>query len=134
MVKRIFALLLTLLLICGLAVTATASHPVPDLTQQGSITFRMDWDGQKLDSGALNLYKVGEIMENNGNYSFRLVEALGSAVLTREQVNDPILAEELLTLAKERNLVKLSSQIAEGTCVFEPLDAALYLVWQDGED
>ena len=67
MVKRIFALLITLLLIGSMAVTAFADHPVPDLTQNGSITFVMDWDGQLLDSGSLNLYKVGEIVENDGN-------------------------------------------------------------------
>ena len=61
MVKKISALLLTLLLISALTVTALA-HPVPDLSTNGSLTFVMDYNDEPLDNGKLNLYKVGEIV------------------------------------------------------------------------
>lgn len=134
MVKRIFALLITLLLIGSMAVTAFANHPVPDLTQNGSITFVMDWDGQLLDSGNLNLYKVGEIVENDGDYSFALIDKLDGSDLTLEEINDPILAQELLTISHVMKLQKLSAPIDDGGCVFEDLEPALYLVWQGEGD
>jgi len=134
MVKRIFALLLTLLLIGCMTITAFASHPVPDLTQNGSITFVMDWEGELLDGGNLNLYKVGEIAEDDGNYSFALIEQMQGSELTLDNVADPILAQELLTLAKALRLTKLSAPIREGTAVFTDLTPGLYLVFQNEKD
>lgn len=134
MVKRIVSMLVMLLLIGCLAVTASASHPVPDLSQNGSITFVMDLDGELLDGGKLNLYRIGDVTEDNGNYFFTLIQELDGSDLTLEDLDDPILAEELLTIAKVVKLEKLSGPIEDGAAVFSDLPNGLYVVWQDGED
>lgn len=138
MVKRIVSMLIMLLLIGCLTLTAFATHPVPDLSQNGSITFVMDLDGELLDGGKLNLYKIGDIAEDDGNYSFALIDALDGSDLTLEDVSNPILAEELLTIAKvldkETGLEKYVAPIEEGAAVFADLPNGLYVVFQNDED
>ena len=133
MVKKISALLLTLLLISALTVTALA-HPVPDLTTNGSITFLMDYSDQPLKNGKLNLFKVGEIVEDNGDYSFGPVAAFADQELDYTNITDLVFAQELLTLAKETELEKITAPIEEGEVVFADLVPGLYVVWQDKED
>lgn len=134
MVKRIISMLVMLLLIGCLAVTAFATHPVPDLSQNGSITFVMELDGVLLDGGRLNLYRVGDVVDNDGDYTFGLIDELDGSDLNLEDVNDPILAEELLTIAKVVDLEKLSAPIENGGVTFTDLPNGLYVVWQDAED
>ena len=66
MVKRIFTVLVAILLLIALSVTAFASA-MPDLSEEGSLTFVMRWMGMKLDGGRLNLYKVGEVSVEKGD-------------------------------------------------------------------
>ena len=63
MKKRILLLAVALLMICSLSLTAYATHPVPDLSSNGSITLQMAPGGVALKDGNLNLYKVGELTE-----------------------------------------------------------------------
>ena len=131
MKNRILSFLLMLALLSALAIQASATHPVPDLSKNGSLTFTMDLDGKPLDNGNLNLYKVGEIAEENGNFFFRLLD---DRTITQESEIDQILAEEMLTLAKELSCTKLTAPIKAGKAVFAELPVGLYVVWQNTED
>lgn len=131
MKNRILSFLLVLVLLSALAVNASAAHPVPDLSQNGSLTFQMELDGVALDNGSLNLYKVGEITDDDGNYFFQLID--GREILLSEEI-DQILAEEMLTLAKASALTKLSAPIEGGKAAFTDLPVGLYVVWQDTSD
>ena len=134
MVKRIVVLAVMLLLSVCLAVTAFA-HPVPDLSTNGSITFAMYLDEKPLDGGKLNLYKVGDIYEDDGNYSFALMpEYTTESELPLDYVGDENLAMELLTLAKEEKLTARTASIEDGEVVFHDLEHGLYVVWQDKAD
>lgn len=133
MVKKISALLLTLLLLSTLAVTVLA-HPVPDLTTNGSITFVMDYNGEPLNNGKLNLSKVGEIVEDDGSFVFAPVLEFADLELDYSDVTSLVLAQELLTLAKEMELEKIAAPIEAGQAVFADLMPGLYVVWQDKED
>lgn len=131
MKNRILSFVLVLILLSVLTVNASAVHPVPDLSRNGSLTFAMDLDGVPLDNGNLNLYKVGEIAEDNGNFFFLLMD---ERTITQESQIDHILAEEMLTLAKEQSLTKLSAPIKAGKAAFTDLPVGLYVVWQNRED
>ena len=72
--KRFLALILVLSLICGMSAIAYA-HEVPDASKQGSIFINMIYNYEPVSGGEMTLYQVGEINEEDGNYSF---------VLTRE--------------------------------------------------
>lgn len=131
--NRIPALLTALVMVCGLTVTAFA-HEVPDLEKKGTITLTMDWKGQPLNSGSLSLYRVGDVAENDGNYSFGLVKRLEDSGLVLDDLEDPVLAAELARLAKDRGLTELSAEIKAGKAVFADLVPGLYVVVQDAED
>lgn len=131
MKNRILSALLALILMSALIIHASAVHPVPDLSQNGSLTFEMELDGTALDNGNLNLYKVGEIAEDDGNYFFQLID---EREITKESQIDENLAKEMLTLAKEMSLVKLTAPIEEGSAEFADLPVGLYVVWQDEKD
>ena len=100
MKKRILLLAVALLMICSLSLTAYATHPVPDLSSNGSITLQMAPGGVALKDGNLNM----------------------------------VLAEELLTLAKEEKLVARTTKIKDGQAVFNDLAHGLYVVWQAQAD
>ena len=131
--NRIFALLTALVIVCGLTVTAFA-HEVPALEENGTIIFTMDWNGEPLNSGSLSLYRVGDVVEDDGNYSFVPIERLEVSGLALDDPEDPALAAELANLAKTRGLPEVSAEIKAGKAVFTDVAPGLYVVVQDGED
>lgn len=131
--KRIVTMLITILLVGGLSLTALA-HEVPDLSQNGSITFTMDWGGEPLDSGKLSMYRVGDIVEDDGNYSFELIDELKNSNLSLDNVNDRALAEDLAVLAEDEDLLELTAPIRDGRAEFADLEPGLYVVVQAESD
>lgn len=121
---------LTLLLAAAMPVFA---HEVPDPEQPGSITFALEWEGEPLDSGSLTIYRVGDIAQDDGNYSFTPVEALQNADISLEQPNDPALAQRLAELARELALEGVTVPITDGKAVFDQVLPGLYVVCQDAE-
>lgn len=129
MKKRIIAALMALLLVCSLTVTA---HEVPDLTKTGTITFNMDWNGESLTGGSLTMHRVGDIVENDGNYSFACVAEINAVSL--EDLNDPALAANLAAAAKAADLEAITTPISGGEAVFYDVACGLYVVTQDEQD
>ena len=133
MVKRLLAICCTVLLMCVCAVTASA-HEVPDLDKNGTVTFNMDWDGVPLDSGSLSMYKIGEIVEDDGSYSFELIGKMKDRDLSLENREDPDLAKKLAQLAKEEKPAEYSAPIQAGKAFFSDVIPGLYVVVQEKED
>ena len=75
--KHLISGLLALYLLLCLPLSA-AAHAVPDESQDGhcSITITMTYKGKAVPGGTLALYKVGDVVEDDGNYSFVPVEAI----------------------------------------------------------
>ena len=131
MKKKICVLAVCLLLLLNLTMTVQAAHPVPDLSKNGSLTFRMTSGDVALNSGFLNIYKVGELTEDDGNYFFTLLD--GKKITSDSQIN-MILAQEMLTLAKEEKLTAKIAKIEAGSATFQNLTHGLYVVWQSKAD
>ena len=135
MKNRIVSILLAVALLFALAVNASAENSGPDLTQRGSLTFTMELGGEPLTKGNLNLYHVASIeMNEEYIYEFRLIDVLADDELSLENVNDPILADELLRRAKDSGLQSINAPIRDGMVTFQDLPTGLYLVWQGKED
>lgn len=66
--KRIWVF--TILLVLAFLPTAASAHPVPEPGRKGSITVSMHFDGEPVSGGSLTLYRVGEVSQNDGNYTF----------------------------------------------------------------
>lgn len=126
MKKRVLAALIAIVLLGSLTV---AAHEVPDLTQNGTITFTMDWNGEPLDGGSLTMYRVGDIAEDDGNYNFACVAEIDAVSL--ENLNDPALAVSLAAAAQEAGLMPITAPVAEGQAVFTDVVPGLYVVTQE---
>ena len=68
MKKRVLFFLMSLILICQMSLTAYAAE-VPDMNRKGTISITMRQGDTVVPGGELNLYRVGEVKEENGDYS-----------------------------------------------------------------
>ena len=123
-------LLWPLFLICLLAFPVAANN-VPDLTKTGSIHITMKYDGISVSGGEFALYRVGEIQESDGNYSFRLVDPFVSSEVTLENVHAFETAKKLSDYALRNGIDGQRKKIDNsGTVDFENLQPGLYLLMQ----
>ena len=125
--------LLALLLLLELPLSA-AAHPVPDAQKDGqcSITVTMTYRGKALPGGTLALYKVGDVAEEDGNYSFVPVEAIWGDFAQFGDIQSPDLAGKLAKLEKQLTPVTADPVTVgkDGTATFSNLTFGLYLVVQ----
>ncbi len=117
-----------LVLSLGLAVCA---HDVPDMDRLGSITVTLRLEDVPLDSGTLTLYRVGEVAENDGNYSFQPAGDFAQCGESFEDLGNTALASYLLIYAADNAITGHTQQVeADGTVTFENLPVGLYLIAQ----
>ena len=125
--------LLALLLLLELPLSA-AAHPVPDAQKDGqcSITVTMTYRGKALKGGTLALYKVGDVAEEDGNYSFVPVAAIRGDLAQFGDIQSPDLAGKLSKLEdKLTPVTALPQKVGEdGKVTFLNLPFGLYLVVQ----
>lgn len=69
MKKFILSILLVLTVLAGLPASASA-HAVPEEGRKGSITILMVYAEKPVSGGQLTLYRVGDVAQDNGNYTF----------------------------------------------------------------
>lgn len=129
--KRTLALLLSLLL-CLAFPAAAMAHEVPDLSQTGSISVAMVYDGETVGGGSLMLYRVGNVSEDDGNYSFSLAGDFADSGVSLEDISHAALAGELAEYASARHIKGAAEPISEdGRMTADGLTPGLYLVTQE---
>lgn len=125
--RRILTLIITAVLLFSLCIPA-AAHDVPREDTLGSIEMTVRYDGKPVSGGKLTCTQVGEVWEEDGNYSFRRVSD-GEAL---EDIQDAALAQQLADFAKENRLTGTTLTVGEtGTVTFQNLKIGLYLITQD---
>lgn len=128
--KRLAALFITMLLCCALAVTVYA-HDVPDTGRTGSIRLTMTCEGVAVGGGALTLYPVGDVAEDDGNYSFVLSEAVRDSGVSLEKLEDAATAQALADYVAKHSVSGRTESIGnDGKVSFDNLPLGLYLVVQ----
>lgn len=129
--KRTLALLLSLLL-CLAFPAAAMAHEVPDLSQTGSISVAMVYDGETVGGGSLMLYRVGNVSEDDGNYSFSLAGDFADSGVSLADISHAALAGELAEYASARHIEGAAEPITEdGRMTADGLTPGLYLVTQE---
>ena len=130
MKKHLISALLALLLLLCLPLSAAAAHPVPDLTRKGSITITMKYKGKPVSGGTLALYRVGDVHEDDGNYSF--VPVKGLEALDYSDIQSPDLAKAAAKAVEEKKIAAVQTVTigSSGTAEFSDLALGLYLVAQ----
>lgn len=128
--KRISALLLAIFLL-ALSSSPAYAQSVPDMSQSGSISAAMTYNGKAVPGGTLTIYKVGEISEDDGNYSFVLTRDFTGSGVSLEDISSSALAERLEKYISDNNLVGISQTVgSDGTVYFSGLELGLYLAVQ----
>lgn len=131
--KQLAVLLLVLL--CGVFVSAAYAQEVPDTSRTGSISAVMSYGGAAVGGGTLTLYRVGDVSEDDGNYSFVLTDAFAASGLSLSAVSDAGLAQSLAEYAQANGIEGTAVQIGEdGTVSADGLPLGLYLVAQQEQD
>ena len=131
--KHVISGLLALLFLLALPLSA-AAHAVPDESRNGhcSITVSMTYKGKAVRGGTLALYKVGDVAEDDGNYSFVPVEEIQADIPEFGDIESPDLAGRLAEL--EGKLTPVTSDPVtvdkDGNATFSDLTFGLYLVVQ----
>lgn len=134
--RKLIALAAALLLLGGLCAAAFA-HDVPDLTREDcTISLVMRYQGKAVPGGSVTLYRVADVYEYDGNYTFRLTDEFAATSLNLEnlRLDEPgYTAEMAQTLA---NFAAVHPKIAGrtetidryGEVVFDKLTPGLYLL------
>ena len=104
MKHRILSLILIVAVLCSAALAVSAVD-VPDLSRTGTISIVMHMGETLIPGGSLTLYRVGEIHEDDGNYSFVPTGVFKDCVSVFEDVQDPDLAQQLAALVKGNDCV-----------------------------
>ena len=117
-------------LIFCMVLTATA-HEVPDLSREGSIRVTMRYGGSAISGGEMTLYRVGDVQEDDGNYSFILTQTFAGSGVSLKNLQSSSAAKQLAEFAVQRGIIGLDRKIGtDGTVEFENLKPGLYLLVQ----
>ena len=128
--KIAWMLLLTAVLLLTLPVGALA-HDVPDPDKIGSITLELICDGKTVTGGVFTLWRVGDIAEDDGNYSFVKSAALEAYEGALDDIADPALAESLSEYIDANSVPSVVAVYNEtGTVAFSAVEPGLYLIEQ----
>ena len=108
-----------------------AAHEVPDLTRQGSIRVTMRYNGNAVAGGEMTLYRVGDVREDDGNYSFVLTQSFENSGVSLENLQSPDAARQLAKFAAQQGIFGLTEKIGtDGIAKFDNLKPGLYLIVQ----
>lgn len=129
-ITQICSVLLAFCLLCMASVTAYA-HEVPNEARKGTITVEMEYEGKAVAGGTLSAYRVGQIQESDGNYSFAKAEAMASFSGSYENIASADLAESIAAFVKENRIAAYgTAKNQNGKAVFADLELGLYLIVQ----
>lgn len=130
--KRILTVLSALALVLSMSICAAASS-APDWSQdgKGSISIHLELPDGLENRGDLSLYRVGDIHEDDGNYSFVPAGVFAEKWESYDDLFSAELAQALSAYANEQNVECTTLKIDEaGNVRFENLQLGLYLVVQ----
>ena len=126
--KRILGTVLVVIML----VISVAASDLPDPNQTGSICITITYDGKPVAGGELTLYRVGDMVEENGDYSFVLAKQFAASDIRSEDLLRPEAAEKLFKHITGKRITGKTEKIGtKGSITFDNLKAGLYLVVQN---
>jgi len=112
------------------SLTASAQE-IPDESRSGAITVKMKYEGKAVKGGILKAYRVGRIIEDDGDYSFVKTKAMEDFKGSYKDISDPKLAEKVAAYVTKKKLSAYASvKNEDGKAVFSDLELGLYLIVQ----
>lgn len=128
--RRFMAVFLSMLLLCMMGMTVYA-HDVPDDSRTGTVSITMVYEEKAVPGGTMTFYRVGEIREDDGNYSFILSSDFIGSGADLSEPSKPELADKLARYAEEQNFAGVTEKIGnDGKVIFTGVETGLYLMVQ----
>lgn len=129
-IRRIAALLMCAWLVCALSAEAYA-HEAPDTSRKGTITVNMVYDGKAVTGGTLTAYRVGQIQEDNGDYSFVKTAEMEPLTDSYDDIGSPELAKNVAAFVKDHGVFACkTTDNTGGKAIFREMETGLYLIEQ----
>lgn len=129
--QKLSAFLLAAMLVLGLSIPAYA-HDYVQMDKKGTITITMHMGDTAVGGGTLTLYRVGEVREDDGNYTFQPTGDFASCGESFENVTSAALADRLAKYATDQKLTGVTKSIdKDGKVTFTDLEVGLYLFVQN---
>jgi len=130
MKKRILALLCCLVLLTVLPQLA-AAHDVPDFNRKGSVSINLTYKGEPVSGGIFSIYRVADVVENNGDFSFRMIDELSDYDISLDDLGDFDLAQKIEEAVRDAGLPARMDMVDDkGHIAFGDLSLGLYLLIQ----
>ena len=128
--KRLTAIATMVAVLCVTCVTAQA-HEVPDMSRTGSITVSMTYDKKAVPGGTVTLYRVGNVVQDDGDYLFALSGAFAGSGVSVDDPQSADAARALADWALDHGVTGETRSVdASGKVVFSGLELGLYLMVQ----
>lgn len=129
--RKIYSLLLCLVLVCAMALPVFA-HEVPDADMLGSISIAMKYQGEPIPGGSLTLYRVADVISNDGDYLFAYTADFAGCTIPVTDLDSAQLPRELADIAQTENPEGITLELDEdGKVTFAGLRLGLYLIIQE---
>ena len=129
--RRLTALAMTVLALSLTGVAAYA-HEVPDPSRTGTISVSMKYDGQQVPGGTVTLYRVGDVVSDNGDYLFALNDACADSRVSLDDLQSPDAAEALAAWVTSHDVAGTTVEVgADGTATFGDVALGLYVMVQN---
>lgn len=126
--KRVLLWIMVMILIYSFSMTVCAQN-IPDLTQKGSLEITMKRHDIVVPGGNFILYHVGIIEEQDGKYTFQLLEEWVPSGANLQNMHSVSTVNKLVKYASGmEGIEKDISQ--EGKVLFSDLEQGLYLLIQ----
>ena len=107
------------------------AHDVPDLEREGSICLTLEYNDTAVTGGTFKLWRVGDVKEDDGNYSFEKSEAVSGYGGTLDDIGSSALAEDIADYVNQNNVASVATvKNIGGTVLFDGLEPGLYLIQQ----
>lgn len=120
----------TALAMC-LSTAVAYAHDVPDASRAGSISISMTYDKQSVPGGTVTLHRVGDVVQDDGDYGFALTDECAASGVSLDDLESADAAKALASYAQEHRLEGTTRSVDDsGTVVFADLEIGLYLVTQ----
>ena len=109
---------------------------MPDLSASGSITLELSCDGQSVSGGQIAVYKVGSVIQDDGDPGFSLSDDFSGCGLSLEIDYDSAsevktLAAELAAYAGENDISGITAEAgSDGKITLSGISVGLYLIIQ----
>lgn len=129
--KRAILFIISVLMLLSLCNTVAFSHDVPDLGRLGSISVTMRYGGTAVSGGSIAIYRVADVMSDNGDYDFTPCGEFASfdGGMTLEDTD--ALAFSFAAYIEQHNIMGMIMPIdSDGSVEFNDLEPGLYIIIQ----